>query len=45
MKIAIAEIGYVGLSNKVFLAQNNNVIAYDIMQEKINMGNGSSYTS
>ena len=39
MKIAIAGIGYVGLSNAVLLAQHNEVIAIDIIQEKVNMIN------
>ena len=36
MKIAVAGIGYVGLANAILLAQHNEVIAIDIMQEKVN---------
>lgn len=39
IKIAIAGTGYVGLSLAVLLSQKNNVCAYDIIKEKVDMIN------
>ncbi|WP_346207833.1 nucleotide sugar dehydrogenase [Caldifermentibacillus hisashii] len=39
MKITVAGTGYVGLSNAVLLSQHNDVIAIDIIQEKVDMIN------
>ena len=35
MKIAVAGLGYVGMSNAVLLAQHHDVIAVDINQERV----------
>lgn len=39
MKIAVAGTGYVGLSNSILLAQNNEVWAVDIVEEKVDLIN------
>jgi len=39
MKIAVAGMGYVGLSNAIILAQHNEVYAVDILQEKVDLVN------
>ena len=39
MKIAVAGVGYVGLSNAVLLSQRNKVTAFDISRERVDMVN------
>lgn len=39
MKIAVAGTGYVGLSNAVLLAQHNEVVAVDVIPEKVELIN------
>lgn len=39
MKITVAGMGYVGLSNAMLLAQHNQVVALDVVQEKVELLN------
>ena len=37
MKVALVGLAYVGLSNAVLLSQNNQVVAVDVVRDKVNM--------
>ncbi|WP_152048085.1 nucleotide sugar dehydrogenase [Aureimonas psammosilenae] len=39
MKIAVAGLGYVGLSNAILLAQHNEVVALDVVAAKVDLVN------
>ncbi len=39
MKVAVVGTGYVGLSNAVLLAQHNEVVAVDLVEEKVSLIN------
>ena len=39
MKIAVAGLGYVGISNAILLAQHHEVVAIDLLATKVNQIN------
>lgn len=39
MKVAVAGLGYVGISNAILLAQHNEVVAFDVVPAKVDMLN------
>lgn len=39
MKIAVAGLGYVGLSNAILLSQHNTVVALDVAQDRVDLVN------
>ena len=44
MKIAIAGTGYVGLSNAMLLSQHHDVVAVDIIEEKVRLLNDKLFS-
>lgn len=44
MKISVFGLGYVGLANALLLSQNEDVVAYDIIAEKVKMLNKKEST-
>lgn len=44
MKISVFGLGYVGLANALLLSQNEDVVAYDIIAEKVTMLNKKEST-